>query len=161
MRQHVYCGEINQEFVRTFFEAAPRRLILCSHGGELGAMMAAVDYVQANKIEVLATGVVQSAATIILASAAVRMATPNTRIMVHGPKMGIESMQLGGVVEADLKDLKWYSRRMAEILANATTLPASHWRRLLASAGDHYFSVEDAAAMGLLTDVAEVKQAKA
>jgi ATP-dependent protease ClpP protease subunit len=91
-------------------------------------MFAAIDYLEANPTEIVATGVCWSAAVPVLASGVRRFITPRCRVMVHplgqiadpGRRTATELVQ-------DVQELKRMKAEYCRILGRRTKRSAKWW----------------------------------
>lgn len=147
LEQIAFSGEIDDRFLETLYQF-PKRLILCSEGGSIYVMSAALDFIEGvGKLEIIGTGCIFSAALPIFASASRRYCTPRTRFMVHDAAVS----EFGGKAR-DLKnertEVLLANRRDLEVLAAKTKKSRAFWTRL--SARTTFFGAEQALKWGLV-----------
>jgi ATP-dependent Clp protease protease subunit len=128
-------------------------LYINSPGGSVSAGMAIYDAMMLipNDVSTVAMGLAASMGQFLLCAGAEgkRMATPNTRIMMHQPLGGI-----GGTAS----DIKIQAEQMLQLKKKLAQLIADHTGQPLEkieadSDRDHWFTAEDAAAYGLIDKV--------
>lgn len=128
-------------------------LYINSPGGSVSAGMAIYDAMMLipNDVSTVAMGLAASMGQFLLCAGAAgkRMATPNTRIMMHQPLGGI-----GGTAS----DIKIQAEQMLQLKKKLAQLIADHTGQSLErieadSDRDHWFTAEDAAAYGLIDKV--------
>jgi ATP-dependent protease ClpP protease subunit len=150
-----YSGEINDKFVQAVMDAEDRDIMLCSYGGDVGAMMAAIDIIKLRSFRIMGCGVIMSATVPILACGIEggRTALPNTRFMVHKG-----ALELGSVsseeLEAESTEMKYWEDLYWTILADNSKHQASWWKKKCTEA-NYYFSAKDALRYGIIDAIVE------
>lgn len=141
-------GEINEAFLAQLYMTTGL-FTLCSEGGDMHIMTAAIDRLRTHPLKMKATGTCFSAAVPILAAAGRRrLATPGTRFMVHpGFLEGNGKSEVRGLVQ-DAKELRRLERYYLEVL-DATTKRGLVWWRKKAER-TFYFDATEAKTFGLI-----------
>lgn len=160
-------GDVSDDLVADFHEQVTKQLrekpsktnltvLLSTYGGDVYAGLAIYDAIQGwsknrGRTKVIATGACMSAGSmIILQSADIRLATPNTHLMVH---YGTEENDSVGTSKHNKK----LNREMREILLKRTGKPArtvSSW-----FSKDTYFDVQEAVERNLIDGVINLYEA--
>jgi ATP-dependent protease ClpP protease subunit len=149
-----WAGDIDERFL-CFLLQRPAKLILCSAGGDMYIMTAAIDFLLANPTPIHATGQCMSAAVPILACGSGRTASPMTRLMVHPGKILMEAERGLRDIRSEHGELRRLEKLYADVLGAATQKPAGWW----AGKGRQtmYFSAAEAAAWGVIDEVTAPK----
>ena len=126
-------------------------IYLNSGGGEVYSMFAYIDRIMnsACKIDIVAVGLVASAAIGILAAGEARSGYPHTSFMFHSIAGGIDGSL--PVQDNELKHTKQLSVRWCKFLAERTKKPYAFWKSLGKHA-DYYFDYDKAWEWGLLNE---------
>lgn len=132
-----------------------------SPGGDLCEALALYDVIRAVDSPVLtvAFGQVFSAATVVLVAGDQRMAMPQSRFMFHAPMT-----QRGGhssILESGAANLKKVEDQMCSVMAKHTRRAKSYWKKLAASASDHYFGAHEMRRLGIVDAVYQHPRRKA
>ena len=135
----------------------PIRVNINSSGGKVAAGLAIHDVMRSLSSPVRTTclGHCSSMAAVLLAAGqkGERYAQPNARIMIHQPRRGGSSgTQTAKELRISAEQIETSRRKTAALLARDTGRPVAEIEQLLEY--DHYYSAEEAAAIGLIDRVA-------
>ncbi len=127
---------------------------LASDGGSSYAAMAIADKMAGSDIHftVIATGLVASAATLILAAGDRRIMTPNAWVMVHEDINGIDEGARVSTAEAAIKHARRLETQWNTLLAHYTKLTAAEWEAINKT-GDTYLTPGQCLEYGLIDEV--------
>jgi ATP-dependent Clp protease protease subunit len=116
-------------------------------------MLAAIDYLDANPTEIVATGVCWSAAVPVLASGIRRFVTPRCRLMVHplGQAGGPERKTRAELVQ-DVRELARLKAEYCRILGRRTKKSAKWWAGAMER--ETWMTAREARRVGLVDEVA-------
>lgn len=127
-------------------------IVLSSHGGDALAALAFYDLMKRTdvSISVYATGIVASAAVLVLAAGKRRFMTPNAWVMVH--EESIENLS-GNVVaiEKEARQLRALENQWARLLAANSVATAEQWTEL--HKNETYLTAEQCLAYGLIQEI--------
>lgn len=145
----IYSGEINDEFLQKLYCDEGSKLILCSPGGFLNVMNAAIDRIRACGTAILATGHIASAAVPILAAGGARQCTPRTRFMVHPAFMTLDD---GNAKEfaIEAEEMKRATTQYWQDLADFTRKKTASWWEKQCEVSPFYFGPVEAVKLGLV-----------
>lgn len=126
-------------------------ITLISPGGDAQVALAYFDRIQASplKVNIIATGIVASAAVLILAAGHTRRMTKNAWVMVHE-----ESGDISGDVHSIEKEVAHWRRletQWTKLLASVTVTSAEQWAELHKK--ETYITPEQCLAYGLIEDI--------
>jgi ATP-dependent protease ClpP protease subunit len=147
----IHVGEIDNTFLAKLVADQPREIWLCSEGGFVSHMLAAIDLIQAQAIKVTAGGVVASAAVPIVAAGADRTALPSTRFMVHNPWTIIGDAEADSL-KTEAEEMEICADAYFTLLGKYTKKPKSWWAKKCNST-PYYFSAAEAVKLGVLDAV--------
>lgn len=105
---------------------------IASHGGDALMALAYYDRIRRSKstVTITATGMVASAAVLILAAGDKRYMTRNAWVMVHEDTVPLEEEMRVSQVEKNAKISRRLETQWNKIMASRTKLPVSTWERL-------------------------------
>lgn len=130
---------------------APITINLSTYGGELIEMLSIIDILKAAPcpIIMLATGKIMSAGLPIYLCGDIRLASPNTRFMMHSL-----SHKVGGKLkdtEIDVKEANLLNNIMIDFLVKNTKKNKKWWEQKISS-HDYYFGVSEAKELGVIQE---------
>lgn len=152
----IWTSEIDERFLwRLLQNAESRQLLLHSHGGDCGCMSAALDLMAERDWTVGATGAIYSAAVPIVAVGApgYRAATPNTRFLVHLPRLFTLGDYDSEGLTQESDELKKMEKIYTEALGNTTKKSAKWWMARIKAKTDFYFDAEEAIRLGVIDSI--------
>lgn len=148
--QIAFSGEIDDRFLETLYQM-PRRLIMCSEGGSVYVMSAALDCIEGlGDLAIIGTGCVFSAAVPILASAKERYCTARTRFMVHDASISDFKGKVRDLCN-EKREIILANKRDLEVLEQRTKKSRAFWTRL--SRKTTFFGATEALEWGLVDRV--------
>ncbi len=129
---------------------------LSSDGGDAYTAMAFFDYIQYKKsqgmyFEITGTGLVASAAVLVLAAGSNRYLTKNAWVMVHEDTTPVTKHQLVHQAEKDLKHSRLLEGQWCEILESVSTANWSIWTDL--HRNETYLNPSDCKKLGLIEGI--------
>lgn len=130
----------------------PIEMYLSTYGGDAYSGLAIYDAIRACEcaVSIFAKGKIMSAGTIIFLAGDIRVAAPNTRFMIHSVSGGTEGKARDMAV--DVEEAKYINNKMIEIYTERTKMKnPKFWQKKLA-AHDHYFSLQEAIAYGMIKE---------
>lgn len=145
--QIAFSGDIDDRFLETIYQM-PHRLILCSGGGSIYVMSAAIDLLEGlGDVEIIGTGSIFSAALPILASGKKRYCTPRTRFMVHDASVS-DFQGKARDLSNERREVLLANRRDLDVLGARTKKSRAFWTRL--SERTTFFGADEALKWGLV-----------
>lgn len=160
-------GEITEDSFISFRKKIIRRLdnkerafkiILTSEGGDAYAALAYYDFIREvlsvykyASIEVYATGLVASAAVLILAAGSKRIMTENAWVMVHEDQVALDSESKVSQIEKDAKHARRLETQWNEILFKVTGVTADTWGKL--HKDETYLDADECKRLNLIDEV--------
>jgi ATP-dependent Clp protease protease subunit len=133
----------------------PVEMLISSDGGDVHFMFALYDAIRLSKVPIhtVATGVVASAATMLLVAGADRRATPNTWYMHHQ----VSSDITGNLDELTLrtKVTKQMAKVFYEILARHSTKNARFWEQAAKRKNELWLNAKEMVAHGVIDGIVE------
>lgn len=135
-------GDISEDSYRDFAESMDElegilegddiHIELASHGGDALMALAYFDKIRRCKsnVTIVATGLVASAAVLILAAGDKRLMTRNAWVMVHEDTVALEEEMRVTQVEKNAKISRRLEVQWNKLMASRTRLPVSTWARL-------------------------------
>jgi ATP-dependent Clp protease protease subunit len=131
----------------------PISVILTSGGGDAYAALAFHDFLISLDfdIRVHATGLVASAAVIILAAGARRTMSPSSWVMCHEDQPTFESEARVTQLERDIAHARRLEDQWNAILAFNTKVPASEWARIHKT--ETYLTADECLKLGLIDEI--------
>lgn len=148
----VWAGDIDGKFLEMLITKHPTRILLFSGGGCMYSMTAALDYLQACPTEMVATGCCMSAAVPILAAGSARLATANTRFMVHPGSAALEADRTLVQIRNESEELERLENLYLDLLAARTKKDRRWWERRCDES--FYFGAPEALSIGLIDAIA-------
>jgi ATP-dependent Clp protease protease subunit len=147
--------ELFSEFDKKLKKAEELKLnvevLLCSDGGDPTVALAFYDRIQNAQVKVVvkATGLVASAAVLILVAGHYRVATPHSWVMVHEDQVRVS----GDVHKAEkiAKHFRRYENQWNKIMAHRTKIAADVWEEYHKK--ETYFTAEEAKNLGIIDEV--------
>jgi ATP-dependent Clp protease, protease subunit len=153
-------GEINEEsfaeFVSSTSKSTRVNILLISEGGCSHSAMAYYDYIIAmrNKgchFSVTATGLVASAATLILAACQDRYMTENAWVMVHEDSLsGLDDKKVWEL-EKEIKHSRRLEDQWVKLMYEATGISIDTWKEL--HKNETYLNAKECVALGLIKEI--------
>lgn len=162
MRKIHIAGEITDESFILFnrkldkLEAMNKESVqvtLLSGGGDAYTALAFFDRIKASKchIDVVATGLVASAATLILAAGDRRFMTKSSWVMTHEDQANIESGDSVSKIEKNAAHSRRLEDQWCKILASVTKTPAKKWDIL--NKAETYLTPQQCLELGLIEEI--------
>lgn len=126
---------------------------LVSDGGSAYAALAFYDRIMCSsmKIHVNASGLVASAATLILAAGVVRRMTKNSWVMVHEDTTDVTKTMMVSQAEAALEHNREMETQWNKLLEERTGTSAEIWDEL--NKAETYMTAEDCMKLGLIQEI--------
>jgi len=155
---HIF-GEINEEAFVIFNRKLDKlesmsnediRITLISGGGEASTALAFFDRIKASpcEIDIVATGLVASAASLILAAGDVRYMTKNSWVMVHEDAPGVSKHSNVSQAELQVAHARRLENQWNELLESVTKTSAVAWDKL--NKAETYLSAEECLNLGIV-----------
>lgn len=126
---------------------------LCSHGGDAMVALAFHDRIirSKNPITIVATGMVASAAVIILAAGDKRHMTKSAWVMVHEDTVPVTEDDKVSQIEKQAGISRQFEVQWCNLLAKRTKASSSRWETL--HADETYLSAEECLELGLVNKI--------
>ncbi len=158
MKPLIWTSDINERLSKKMLQysmAGNRTLVLNSRGGETDHMCSIVDLMATGDWEVMVTGSNMSAAVPILAMGAKgsRVATPNTRFMIHLPRLWSFGSSTSDEMVTESEELRALEVLYCGVLGRRTKKTAKFWLERIRTKKDWYFGVKEALELGLIDSV--------
>ena len=152
----IHCGEIDDKFLQRLLKSESDDLTLCSAGGGVYVMAAAIDNLlgraeAGRRLNIKGTGCIMSAAVPILAAGTYRTATPSTRFMVH--ECNTKLAGNSGLILAEAPEIKRIEDEYWILLGKLTKRKAAWWREQCRGR-PFYFSAGKAKVWGVIDKIA-------
>jgi ATP-dependent Clp protease protease subunit len=124
-----------------------------SMGGSVYSMFAFIDRIKSStmKVHMIGTGVVASAAVLILAAGFTRKVTRYTSLMHHGASFELDNGKIH-TQDNEIKHIKDLEVRACKFLASVTNKPYNFWTAT-GKHLDHYFDADTALEYGLVDEI--------
>lgn len=162
MRKIHIAGDITDESFAIFnrkldkFESLNHESVqvtLLSGGGDAYTALAFFDRIKASKchIDIVATGLVASAATLILAAGDRRYMTKSSWIMTHEDQATVETGDSVSKIEKNAKHSRRLEDQWCKILASVTKTTVNKWDML--NKDETYLTPEQCLALGLIEEI--------
>jgi len=142
-----YFGEVNEILLAQLYSTTGW-FTMCSEGGDMYAMTAAIDRLRTHPLNVRVTGACFSAAVPILALGKKREATENTRFLVHRASQTEEGRSNLLHMRRCVEELERLEDLYFRILGVHTTTGREAWLKLADQ--NTYFGAEEALTAGLI-----------
>lgn len=128
-------------------------IILTSHGGDATAALAMFDTIALSKLKftVIGTGLIASAAVILLAAGDKSYLTPSAWVMVHEEQLDEESSKDVSTMEHTAKTYRRFESQWNAILAQNSSTSAEKWAEL--NKRDTYLSAKECLELGLIDEI--------
>lgn len=157
-------GEVNTEMVTTVAEALyngnATKFHLCSDGGDIYSALAIYDLIRArisNEITIYASGIVGSAAVLILAAGDKRKIAPNTHIMLH--ENALEDLTAyTNDLQTEARQIEKLEDQICKLLSKRTK--TDYYRWIAYHKGTQYIDAETAVELGLADEIIKDKDNK-
>lgn len=141
----------NIDFLESIGED-PIRFLVSTYGGDMVEMVNLVDIMRASNcvIETVAKGKCMSAGPLLVAAGdpGCRSAYKNVQWMIHVSSGSIEGTQ--HEIEAEIKWHRGLDKMWLELLEECSSMPQSHWKKLMDRPHDTNFNSEQALEWGLI-----------
>lgn len=162
MRKIHIAGEITDESFVLFnrkldklesFNHESVQITLLSGGGDAYTALAFFDRIKASKchIDVVATGLVASAATLILAAGDKRYMTKSSWIMTHEDQATVDTADSVSKIEKNAKHSRRLEDQWCKILASVTKTSVKKWDAL--NKAETYLTPEECLKLGLIEEI--------
>lgn len=165
MKSRLYItGEINIEMYEKVSKFLLRQaakgtetvdIRLSSEGGNVYDALAIYDsicsYKKNMEIEIVAIGLVASAATLILAAGSYRFMNPNSWVMVHEDSVEFSQDQKVSYIERAALHSRKLENQWNALLAKHTKLTAEEWAQI--NKHDTYLTADECLACGLIDEI--------
>ncbi len=156
-------GDIDDVMYKSFVEFlddnknSAFEIELSSHGGDALMAIAIYEKIRKNKkkVTINASGIVASAAVIILAAGHQRTLTSNSWVMVHEDEIMVETTDRVSVAEKKLEVSRNLETQWNALLENATGTQASNWQYL--HMNEEWMTPAECLQWGLIDKILEVK----
>jgi ATP-dependent protease ClpP protease subunit len=149
-RSVCYSGEVGDRLIEVLY-ILPARLVLSTEGGDIYSMRAAVDFVShCPKLLIVGTGCIFSAGVPIMASAKNRVATINTRFMVHrSVATGLQGTARD--LDNERREMELADEFMIQVLGEKTKKSRAFWAQLIERTT--FFGTPEALEWGLIAAI--------
>lgn len=152
-------GEITQKSFRSFANKLLTHghykvnILLNSDGGDAYAALAYFDLIKNSQktIFITATGLVASAAVLILAAGQHRHMTTNSWVMVHEDSVAVEEGMNVSQIERDAAHSRRLETQWSEILSSVTNTTVDKWNEL--HKAETYLNAKECLELGLIDKI--------
>lgn len=155
MKNNIFlCGKVCDEMVSTFLDSFTKlkqskdtlvNIFITSEGGDPYDAIGIYDILKESPIQstAICVGQAYSSASIILLGCKKRLATPNSKIMIHNA-----TIDLGDITEYDmiteLNEFKNVNKIIRQIIIKNTTIPKSEFTKMFEKNQSLYFNTTKA-----------------
>jgi ATP-dependent Clp protease, protease subunit len=138
----------------------PIEIYLSTYGGDAYSGFAIYDAIRACPCDVIiyASGKIMSAGTVIFLAGDTRVASPNTRFMIHGASTSTEGKVKD--MTADLNEAKIVNHKMIEIFTQRSKMKNLKFWQKKVDTHDVYFGVPEAKEYGFIRETIDVVDKK-
>ena len=128
-------------------------IILSSHGGDATAALAMFDTIALSKLHftVIGTGLIASAAVILLVAGDKSYMTPSAWVMVHEEQLDEEVSKDVSSMEHTAKNYRRFENQWNSILAHNSSTKAEKWAEL--NKRDTYLNAKECLEMGIIDEI--------
>lgn len=128
-------------------------LILSSHGGDATAALAMFDAIALSKLNftVIGTGLIASAAVILLVAGDKSYMTPSAWVMVHEEQLDEEVSKDVSSMEYKARTYRRFEDQWNSILAHNTNTTAEKWAEM--NKKDTYLNAKECLELGLIDEI--------
>lgn len=129
------------------------KIILSSHGGDATAALAMLDTIALSKLHftVIGTGLIASAAVILLVAGDKSYMTPSAWVMVHEEQLDEEVNKDVSSMEHTSRNYRRFEDQWNSILAHNTNTKAEKWAEL--NKRDTYLNAKECLEMGIIDEI--------